>query len=101
MITPVSLQNSIDDELVISTARRCNKYTDKLVIFDARSMFAAGGNMLKVCCSLMQFPLYFETKMTFLMRYSLHSISQKAVGHLMKVTQQSICYRFLSRRKAS
>ena len=59
---PVSVQNSIDDELVISKARRCNKYTDKLVIFDARSMFAAGGNMLKVCCSLMQSPLYFETK---------------------------------------
>ena len=44
----VTFQNSVDDEFVISTARKCNKYTDKLVIFDARSMFAAGGNMLKV-----------------------------------------------------
>lgn len=40
-------KNSIEDEFVISTARKCNKSTDKLVIFDARSMFAAGGNMLK------------------------------------------------------
>lgn len=45
--TGPALKNSIDDELVISTARKCNKFTDKLVIFDARSMFAAGGNMLK------------------------------------------------------
>lgn len=45
--TGPAFKNSIDDELVISKARRCNKYTDKLVIFDARSMFAAGGNMLK------------------------------------------------------
>lgn len=44
----VHFQNSVDDEFVISTARKCNKCTDKLVIFDARSMFAAGGNMLKV-----------------------------------------------------
>lgn len=44
----IHFQNSVDDEFVISTARKCNKYTDKLVIFDARSMFAAGGNMLKV-----------------------------------------------------
>lgn len=44
----VSFQNSVDDEFVISTARKCNKITDKLVIFDARSVFAAGGNMLKV-----------------------------------------------------
>ena len=44
----IHFQNSVDDEFVISTARKCNKCTDKLVIFDARSMFAAGGNMLKV-----------------------------------------------------
>ena len=31
----------------LSKARRCNKYTNKLVIFDARSMFATDGNMLK------------------------------------------------------
>lgn len=42
-----AFKNSVEDEYVINTARRCNKYTDKLVIFDARSMFAAGGNMLK------------------------------------------------------
>lgn len=42
------LQNSVDDEFVVSTARKCNKFTEKLVIFDARSIFAAGGNMLKV-----------------------------------------------------
>ena len=34
----------------LSKARRCNKYTNKLVIFDARSMFATDRNMLKVCC---------------------------------------------------
>jgi len=55
----VHFQNSVDDEFVISTARKCNKCTDKLVIFDARSMFAAGGNMLKVrytlCSSLRLF----------------------------------------------
>ncbi|KAJ7373757.1 hypothetical protein OS493_011366 [Desmophyllum pertusum] len=45
--TGPAFKNSVDDEFVISTARKCNKYTDKLVIFDARSMFAAGGNMLK------------------------------------------------------
>ena len=31
----------------LSKAGRCNKYTNKLVIFDARSMFATDGNMLK------------------------------------------------------
>ena len=31
----------------LNKARRCNKYTNKLVIFDARSMFATDGNMLK------------------------------------------------------
>ncbi|XP_020624382.1 uncharacterized protein LOC110061862 [Orbicella faveolata] len=45
--TGPAFKNSVDDEFVISTARKCNKCTDKLVIFDARSMFAAGGNMLK------------------------------------------------------
>ena len=34
----------------LSKARRCNKYTNKLVIFDTRSMFATDRNMLKVCC---------------------------------------------------
>ncbi|KAK2565460.1 Myotubularin-related protein 2 [Acropora cervicornis] len=45
--TGPALKNSIEDEFVINSARKCNKYTDKLVIFDARSIFAAGGNMLK------------------------------------------------------
>lgn len=45
--TGPAFKNSVDDESVISTARKCNKFADKLVIFDARSMFAAGGNMLK------------------------------------------------------
>ena len=31
----------------LSKAGRCNKYTNKLVIFDARSMLATDGNMLK------------------------------------------------------
>ena len=31
----------------LNKARRCNKYTNKLVIFDARSMFANDGNMSK------------------------------------------------------
>lgn len=45
--TGPALKNSIEDEFVINSARKCNKYTDKLVIFDARSILAAGGNMLK------------------------------------------------------
>lgn len=45
--TGPAFKNSTDDEEVIRTARKCNTFTDKLVIFDARSMFAAGGNMLK------------------------------------------------------
>ena len=34
----------------LSKTRRCNKYTNKLIIFDARSTFATDRNMLKVCC---------------------------------------------------
>ena len=33
---------------MVNTARKCNMCGDKLVIFDARSVFAAGGNRLKV-----------------------------------------------------
>ncbi|XP_031571649.1 uncharacterized protein LOC116305818 [Actinia tenebrosa] len=37
---------STEDEYVIRAARKCNPISDRLVIFDARSLMAASGNML-------------------------------------------------------
>ena len=47
-LTFLMLQNCIEDETLISEARNCNPRNANMVIFDARSMLAAGGNRLKV-----------------------------------------------------
>lgn len=49
MIFQIFLQYCVEDETLVNEARNCNPKNSNLVIFDARSMLAAGGNRLKVC----------------------------------------------------
>ena len=50
------LQYCVEDETLLDEARNCNPSNATMVIFDARSMLAAGGNRLKVIIFL---PAYF------------------------------------------
>ena len=51
------LQYCVEDETLLDEARNCNPSNATMVIFDARSMLAAGGNRLKVNICLATFCL--------------------------------------------